>query len=431
MILTAILSALVGLAIGLGYSVWRVSALRSEHFAAALDAEKREGSLREEVATLRADLVSEDERLAAFRSVSQEALAAQSASLVQVAEVKYGSLQKTTDAVLSGHAKTISQSLADIAERIETLEKERMVHAGELRGMVVALKQEHEATRKETTSLTMALRDNRVRGTWGETQLRRVLERSGLSRHVDFLEQHSVNDGLSSGRPDVVIPLPGGRAVVIDSKVPLDKFLEAANEQDPALERSHQQAHAKAVASHVNALAGRDYTGKVDGAIDMVLMFLPGDAFLAAALDADPSLFEKAVAKQIYLVTPASLLPVLGAIAAAWQQAKIEESAQEIQALGSELYDRIAIFADHYSKVGSQLNSAVGAFNRSVASLDTRLLTTARRLSEHGASTAKELPQIAEIDERARQIRAVEPQPNVLPLSSDTNELGDSHSASF
>ena len=295
--MTGVLAACVGVAIGAGWGVWALNRARTEAFSAASAAQAHESELREGIARLGAQLLSDEERLDAFRSVSREALETQTQSLLQVAEAKYGGLQKTTDAMLSGHSKTVTTGLADMAERIERLEKERADHATTLRTMVQQLATAHDATRKETASLASALRDNRVRGVWGETQLRRVLERSGLERHVDFVEQRGASDGVTSGRPDAVIGLANGRSVVIDAKVPLDAFLNAANESDPDREREFQTAHAKAVASHVNALASRDYTSKVDGAIDLVLLFLPGDAFLAAALDADPTLFESAVAK--------------------------------------------------------------------------------------------------------------------------------------
>lgn len=422
---TGVLAACVGIAIGAGWGVWALSRARTLAFAAASEALARESTLREEIAHLRAQLLSDEQRLDAFRSVSREALETQTQSLLQVAEAKYGGLQKTTDAMLSGHSKTVTSGLAEMAERIERLEKERADHATTLRTMVQQLSTAHEATRKETASLASALRDNRVRGVWGETQLRGVLERSGLQRHVDFVEQRGASDGTSTGRPDAVISLANGRCVVIDTKVPLDAFLNAANETDPAREREFQLAHAKAVAAHVNALASREYTAKVDGAIDLVLLFLPGDAFLAAALDAEPTLFESAAAKGVYLVTPASLLPMLGGIAAGWRQFQAEQSAVEIQQLGTELYDRIAMFAEHYNKVGVQLNRTVAAFNTSVGSLDTRLIPTARRLSESGAATSRALSEAAEIDERSRQIRAVEAQPNVLPLETGDDQGGE------
>ncbi len=419
--LAAALAGFVGVGLGLGWGLWLLSRARVDHFAALSEAMQRESELREEVARLEATMLNDEARLQVFRSVSQEALATQTESLVQVADAKYGGLQKTTDALLAGHSKTITSGLSEMAERIERLEKERTEHAAALRLMVEQLAEVSDRSRKETANLALALRDNRVRGLWGETQLRTVLERSGLQRHVDFLEQRGASDGDTRGRPDVVVPLANGRCVVIDAKVPLDAYLEAANANEPAREREFQLAHAKAVGAHVKALASREYASLVDGAVDMVLLFLPGDAFLSAALDADPTLFETAAAKGVYLVTPGSLMPLLGGIAAGWQQFQAEQSALEIQQLGSELYDRIAVFAEHYAKVGKQLNSTVAAFNTSVGSLDTRLIPTARRLADRGAHTSRTVGSPTEIDERARHIRAIEPQENVRSLT----EVGD------
>ena len=304
---------LIGLLLGSAGGIWlavqarsaladaaRESARREEfHVDRANRQAEREALLREHIARVEAAAATDDQMLDAFRSLSQEALAAQSAQLVQLAEAKYGALHQTTDSVLAGHSKAVGDGLRALSERLVALERERNDATSALRAIVGDLSVAHRATQAETSKLAAAMRDNRVRGAWGEVQLRRVLEMAGLDRHADFIEQRGVTDGESRSRPDVVVPLPNGRCVVIDAKVPLDRYLDAANAGDPAIERRLQAEHAKAVAGHVTALAQRDYAAKVDGSVDMVLLFLPGEPFLAAALDADPTLFEAAAAKGV------------------------------------------------------------------------------------------------------------------------------------
>lgn len=413
---------LIGLLIGSAGGLWlaaqaraalaeaaRENARREEFHAERFHRQaEREALLREHIARVEAAATTDEQMLDAFRSVSQEALAAQSTQLVQLAEAKYGALHQSTDTVLAGHGKAVDDGLRSLAQRLAALEQERTDATSALRALVAELSTAHRATQAETAKLAAAMRDNRVRGAWGEVQLRRVLEMAGLDRHADFVEQRGVADGDSRSRPDVVVPLPNGRCVVIDAKVPLDRYLDAANAGDPAIERRLQAEHAKAVASHVQALAQRDYAGKVSGSVDMVLLFLPGDPFLAAALDADPTLFEAAAAKGIHLVTPSSLVPLLRGIALGWREHQAEQAAAEIQRLGIELHERIAVFAEHFAAVGSQLDRTVNAFNRSVGSLDTRVVTTAQKLADHGAGSARAVPEIVEVPTVARPIRMLE-----------------------
>ena len=393
-----LVGALIGLLIGLIVGLVVAARLVGRARAAELSAREREASLREQVAGLQAAAGTDRQMLDAFRSVSQEALAEQSANLVTVADAKYGQLHQLTDTVLGGHSRTIVNGLAVLGERLAALERERSESSTALRTVVGELAIANEATRVEAAKLASALRDNRVRGVWGEVQLRRALELAGLERRADFIEQRGVSDGDQRGRPDVVVPLANGRVVVIDSKVPLDRFLEAANAEDPAVERQLLAEHAKAVAGHVAALASRDYASMVDGSIDLVLMFLPGEPFLSAALDADPGLFEAAATRGVYLVTPTSLVPVLRGIAAGWREHRAEQSAAEIHQLGSELYERIAVFAGHHATVGAQLTKTIKAFNESVASLDSRVVSTARKLADRGAATQRELVEAAPVD---------------------------------
>ena len=405
---------IIGLVLGSSLGVWLAVQARMALVAAAADSADaaRQGAecearLREQLARTQAAAATDDQMLDAFRSVSQEALAAQSAQLLHLAEAKYGTLQTKTDTVLAGHSKAVGDGLQSLAEKLAGLEKERAESTSALKAVVGELTLANEATRTEAANLAGAMRDNRVRGVWGEVQLRRVLEIAGLDRHADFIEQRGVTDGDARGRPDVIVSLPNGRCVVIDSKVPLDRYLEAANATDPDAQRRLQGEHAKAVASHVTALSNRDYAGLVPGAIDFVLLFVPGDSFLSVALDADPALFAAAAKKDVLMVTPSSLVPLLRGIAVGWQEQRAEQAAREIQELGRELHERIAIFAGHFAAVGYQLDKTVEVFNKSVGSLDTRVVSTARKLSEHGAGSARSVPEVIELSNATRPLRVL------------------------
>ncbi len=265
--------------------------------------------------------------------------------------------------------------------------------------------------------------DNRVRGAWGEVQLRRALELAGLSRHVDFAEQSGITDGAASGRPDVVVHLPNGHDVVIDSKVPLDRYLQAVDATDPAAEHELQVEHAKAVARHAKDLAGRNYATLLESSIDLVLMFLPGESFLAAALDADPTLFESAAAKGVYLVTPSSLVPLLRGIALGWRERQAEQAAAEIHQLGIELHDRIGLFAEHYTKVGKQLDRTVAAYNTSMGSFETRLAdgaqaVRARRSIVPGSGQPAEIETRPASCGRSRRCRPTATRPSLPPRAT-------------
>ena len=386
--------------------------------AVQVEAARREGELREALARAEASRASDQQQLAAFGAVSQQALAGQSQQFLQLAETRYGALANGTSTLLNQHSERIAAALDALGARLSSLERERSQATNSLESMVRELTQATQATRSEAARLHSALRDSRVRGTWGEVQLRRVLELAGLERHTDFVEQQSsVADGQTI-RPDVVVGLPNGRSIVIDAKVPLDRYLEAANSDDPDAERQLLVEHARSLAGHVNALSNRNYTSGVDGAIDLVVLFLPGDAFLTAALDADPSLFETSATKGVVLTTPSSLLPLLRGIALGWRERRAEEEAAEIQRLGAELHERIANFLDGYAAVGARLNSAVESYNRSVGSVEGRMLVTARKLAEVGAGSTKKVPEMATVAALART-------PTVPVLASGGSGGGD------
>lgn len=347
-------------------------------------------------------VVDPDQQLAAFSHVSQQALAGQSQQLLQLAETRYGSLSQQTEAMLGSHNARVGEALDALGQRLASLERERSEATTSLTAMVRELAAANHATRDETAQLRAALRDSRVRGAWGEVQLRRVLELSGLQRHVDFVEQATTSTDGGLLRPDAVVHLPNDRTVVIDAKVPLDRFLEAAASDDPAAQRALLEAHARALSGHVHQLSQRRYSDHVAGAVDMVVLFVPGEPFLSAALDADPALFESAAAKGVVLTSPSSLLPLLRGIAVGWRERYADEQAAEIQRLGTELHERIGVFLDAYATVGARINAAADAYNKSLGSAESRLAVTARKLAEAGAGSRRATPATHEVVSVAR-----------------------------
>lgn len=309
--------------------------------------------------------------------------------------------------------RLLAQHTDRLGERIAQLELARQADTASLRQMVGDLRDVTDSSRLATTQLAGSLRDHRVRGLWGETQLRRVIEHAGMERFCDFVEQGGVSGADRTARPDVVVRLPNGRCTVIDAKAPLDHYLQAANEDDPAVRGELIAAHAAAVRGHVTTLRRREYPDLLPGAIDVVVLFLPGDAYLNAALDGDPTLLEAAWSDDIVLATPSSLFAMLRVIAAGWHEKRLADEAAEVAQLGRELHDRIGAFVEHFAKVGATLGRSVEAYNRSVGSLESRLCSTARKLEGHGAGSRREVPAAVTL-----QVDAV-PRALSLPASVD------------
>jgi DNA recombination protein RmuC len=356
-------------------------------------AAERVARLREELARVGAGAAVDEQLLDVFRAASGRTMAEQSQQLLTLAETRYRTLEQSSELQWRAQGEAVVARLEEYAARLARLEEQRQRESAVLSDAVAGLRRSNEELRDEARSLAGALTDRTVRGTWGEVQLRRVLEQAGLVAHADFVEQSSHHGQDGTGRPDVVVRLPNGRCVVIDAKAPLDAYLRSTACADPAARDAALAVHARAVAAHVAALSRRDYTQMVPGSVDFVVMFVPGDAFLSAAFDHHPDLFDLAASHDVILASPGTLLAFLRGVAAGWRERQVAEEAEAVAALGRELHERVARFAEHFGAVGAALGRAVGSYNQALGSMERRLLVTARRFEEHGTGSRRVLPQ--------------------------------------
>ena len=334
-----------------------------------------------------------DEVTATFRSLSAEALQQNSDSFLRLAQ---------------SQLQPIAVTLKTFDEKTQALDRERQRAYGSLTEQVRSLAEGQERLRSETGNLRTALRAPHVRGRWGEIQLKRVVELAGMLQHCDFQEQATTRDGDGSLLiPDLVVNLPGGKRVVVDAKAPLAAYLDALEAEDEPARKTHLQLHARQVRDHIGRLAAKRYWQQFESAPEFVIMFLPDETFFRAACEADSGLLELGPESGVLPSSPTSLIGLLKVFAYAWQQETIAQDARDIAALGRELYERLGVFASHFSKVGRALGTAVDAYNDATGSLERRLLVTARKFEEHGAASG-ELGEVEPLEKAPVPLTAAE-----------------------
>jgi DNA recombination protein RmuC len=407
-----VLGAAVGAAIGFLVARGRQAELTAS-LTAQLRAAQEKVTFVERAAREKADLV-EGQLGERIRAMSAEALDANSRRFLELAEGRMRAFGVAANGELDSRRAAVEHlvgPLKDTLARVETQLREseaarRESHA-DLARHVEFVRASSDQLREQTQSLVTALRRPEVRGRWGELQLRRVVELAGMTARCDFDEQVSAATADGAQRPDLVVRLAGGKNIVIDSKVSLAAYLEAAEARDEGVREARLDAHARHLREHVDRLAAKAYWAALSPAPEFVVLFIPGEAFLAPALEHDPALLEHAMTKRVHIATPTTLVTMLRTAHYAWQQAALSDNARAVFDLGRELYERIGGMGRHVDRLGRALTNAVSTYNQAVGSLESRVLVSARKLNQLGiVEAALEAPQ--PVEETTRAISAPE-----------------------
>jgi DNA recombination protein RmuC len=340
-----------------------------------------------------------------MKAVASDVFTSQSEAFLTLAKTQLEPREKAVQTLI----EPIRESLDKVGKAVQDIEVKREGAYSELRTQVADLAQAQKELRSETGNLVGALRDRpNVRGRWGEIQLKRVVEMAGMVEHCDFETQKHVATADGRLRPDLVVSLPGGKSVVVDAKFAGQAYLESLGAKDDDERTAKLRDHARQVRDHVTKLSHKSYWSQFEQTPEFVVLFIPGETYLSAALEQDPGLIEDGVNQQVIIATPTTLIALLRAVAYGWRQETIAESARAISELGRDVYSRLSKFTEHLAKVGRGLESAAGAYNEAVGSLETRVLPTARKFKEHGVSPAAELAPLPGVDRGIRPVTAPE-----------------------
>ena len=417
-LLALALGALVGWLLGArGAGAATERGARAEQLQKLLDAVtgERDDAMRAR-ASLEADARNFDQRMddlkqskdalvGQFRTIGDQLLEKAHRDFLERAGERFNAADKASETKLKELLAPVETTLKRYEEGLQRVEKERVDHYAGLRAVVEQVREGQGRVRDETRSLVNALRSSpKARGRWGEQSLKNVLEQAGLSPHADFRTEVSVDTDEGRLRPDVIVNLPGGRKLVIDAKCSLNAFLDATQEVDDDRRRGHMAAHVASIRTHAQQLGSKAYWAQFGDSADYVVMYIPGEHFLNAALEHDESLWEWAFERKVLLATPTNLVAIARTVASVWKQEKLGAAADEIASLGKELHSRLATMAQHMDRVGKNLSTANAAYNQMVGSFESQVLTQARRFEGLGAGSAKELPIPPMIDAAPRPL---------------------------
>jgi DNA recombination protein RmuC len=415
------LAAAIGIAIGaLAALLWRA---------------RREQNLRIDMEVLRAR-VKADETLGAerehalvrareqlqgvFSELARDSLQSNSEVFLQLARERLARQQldasqalRERETAIESLVQPIRDALAKTEAQIQHIERDRIDSFATIKVQMEVLASGQSLLSRETRNLVTALRRPDVRGRWGEITLKRLVELAGMTAHVDFTEQHTQMTDSGAVRPDMIVHMPERRDIVVDVKTPLDAYLSAVEAQDDEGRAAHLRRHAQIVGARVRELSSKNYWSQFEHSPDFVVLFLPGDQFLSAALQENPALIDESLRQNVMLATPTSLVALLKAVAYGWKQTALADNAAEIRTLGEELYKRLAVFGDHLGKLGKSLGSSVESFNKAVGSLEQQVLPAARRFPELGLRVGRELDSLEPVAHLARAPRAAS-----VPLDS-------------
>ena len=410
-------------------------AAAKEHEAQFKQAIRELGDARIEIATLRANAENFDkqiallnqareEMLAQFKATGGEVLSKAQDEFLKTAAERFGHSEKASEEKLKALLAPVDQRLRSYEEQVTQLEKQRTDAFGQLTGLIQSMREGQEAVRAEAARLGNSLRNApKARGRWGEQQLRNVLEQCGLAEHTDFVTEHSVDTEEGKLRPDAILRIPGNKLLVIDAKVSLNAYQDAFDAADDADRTRHLDAHAVSMRRHIETLGAKSYQSQFEEAPDYVLMFVPGEHFIAAALEHDPRLWDFAFERRVLLASPTNLVAICRTVAQVWRQDGLAREAREIGRMGAELYDRLAISAEHLKRVGSGLETAVGNYNKFVGSFERNVLSAGRRLREKHIEIGKrELDEVPMVESAPRYGAADgQPTPRLVDTSDEDN----------
>lgn len=351
----------------------------------------------------------------AFGALSAEALSRSSKQFLELAKGEFekhrqaaaGDLEQRKTAI--GHLVTpLKESLAKVDEKLQGLEKARTEAYVGLTEQIKHMAESQARLQSETGNLVKALRSPNVRGRWGEMQLKRSVELAGMVNHVDFFEQEHVDVEGIGLRPDMVIHLPNGRRVVVDSKAPLAAYLEGLEAESAEAQQAAMAKHARQIRDHLKMLGSKQYWKQFEPTPEFVVLFLPGETFFGAALEQDPELVDFGVEQRCILATPTTLIALLKAVSYGWRQEEIAKEAKAICELGQQVYDRMGTMAEHFGAIGKQLEKATESYNKAVASVESRVLPAARKFENFASIVAKDFPELKEAEARPRALYAEE-----------------------
>ena len=351
-----------------------------------------------------------------FAGLASEALGKNSENFLKLASERFEKhsesakedLEKRQTAIET-LVKPLGESLSKFEHKVGEIEKARAGAYEAIKEQVKSLAEGQTGLRTETSRLVQALRRPQTRGRWGEYQLRNVLDMAGMTEHVDFVEQSTIEGEEGRLRPDVIIRVPGGKSIIVDAKTPLDAYLSAVEATDEEARERFIGEHARQVRDHVRALSSRDYWKALPETPEFVVMFVPGESFFTAAIESDPALFESAARQRVLISTPTTLIALVKTIAYGWQQEKLAENAQVVAAQGRDLYERIKVFGGHMGDLGKSLRQTVDRYNKGVGSLESRVLPAARKFETLGVAPASSsIPPLEPVELDPREAQAEE-----------------------
>lgn len=347
-----------------------------------------------------------------FNQLSNEALTRNNTSFLRLAEENLKRFQSEAKADLGTKEKAIEQMLKPINEalqqtskQIQEIEKDRKEAYGSLTSTIAQMNLSQQQLQKETQNLVQALRRPEVRGQWGEMTLRRLAELSGMVAHCDFYEQTHTATETGSIRPDMIVRLPEKREIIVDAKTPLDAYLSAIQAKDDLTRKIELKRHAQIIRGRIRELSKKNYWAEYSRSPEFVVLFIPGEQFLSAALEVDPALLEDSMSQNIILATPTNFIALLRAVSYGWKQQALAENAEVIRELGETLYKRLSTFGNHLSKLGNSLGSSVNHFNSAVGSLERQVLPGARKFTEMGISSKNEISELPPVEQMPRQVQ--------------------------